>query len=118
VIAWPDRLDGHTFRRLQLAAETSGAIGCLVRPAAARGDPTWADLRLLVRGATSCHRWRLDVELVRCHGGRQGGAASLYLDELTGASHETHPLSVVSELADPAARANPIGAERRSAGAL
>jgi hypothetical protein len=48
VLAWPHRLDGCAFRRLQLAAESSGTIGVLVRPASARKEPTWADVRLQV----------------------------------------------------------------------
>lgn len=48
VLAWPNRLDGRAFRRLQLAAESSGTIGVLVRPAPARKEPTWADVRLRV----------------------------------------------------------------------
>jgi hypothetical protein len=46
VLAWPARLDDRTFRRLQLAAEEGGALGLLVRPAAARHEPSWADVRL------------------------------------------------------------------------
>jgi hypothetical protein len=48
VLAWPTRLDDRAFRRLQLAAESSGAIGVLVRPAWARREPTWADARFCV----------------------------------------------------------------------
>jgi hypothetical protein len=48
LLAWPERLDDREFRRLQLAAETSGALGLLVRPLKARDEPSWADLRLLV----------------------------------------------------------------------
>jgi protein ImuA len=48
VMAWPQRLDGHTFRRLQLAAETSGSLGLLVRPLSARREPSWANVRLLI----------------------------------------------------------------------
>ncbi len=48
VLIWPDKLDDHTFRRWQLAAEASGAIGLLVRPAAARTSPSWAEVKLLV----------------------------------------------------------------------
>jgi protein ImuA len=110
VIAWPERLDGHTFRRLQLAAEASGAIGTLVRPAAARADPSWADVRLVVRPGAASKGWRLDVELIHCCSGRQGGMASVFFDELTGASHETDPLPVVSELVDPAANQSPFRA--------
>lgn len=48
VLAWPRRLDDRTFRRLQLAAETSGAIGLFIRPLTTERDPSWADLRLAV----------------------------------------------------------------------
>jgi hypothetical protein len=48
VLAWPERLDGRTFRRLQLAAEEGGGLGLLIRPLAARQEPSWADVRLLV----------------------------------------------------------------------
>ena len=48
VLAWPERLDGRTFRRWQLAVEQGGGLGLLLRPAAARADPSWADVRLLV----------------------------------------------------------------------
>ncbi len=44
-----DELDPHTFRRLQLAAESSGALGLLVRDQRVRGLPTWSYLQLLVR---------------------------------------------------------------------
>ena len=53
VLAWPPAIDDRTFRRWQLAAEEGGGFGLLVRPAAARVEPSWADVRLLVepRGA-------------------------------------------------------------------
>jgi protein ImuA len=35
---WVDQLDSRTFRRWQLAAESSGAIGFLLRPASVRGS--------------------------------------------------------------------------------
>ena len=59
VLAWPEKLDGHTFRRWQLAVEQGGGLGLLLRPAAARADPSWADVRLLVEPlpancATAC----------------------------------------------------------------
>ena len=47
-LAWPEKLDGRTFRRWQLAVEQGGGLGLLLRPAAARADPSWADVRLLV----------------------------------------------------------------------
>ena len=48
VLAWPERIDGRTFRRWQLAAEEGGCLGLLLRPAAVRTDPSWAEVRLLV----------------------------------------------------------------------
>jgi hypothetical protein len=48
VLAWPESLDSLTFRRLQLAAETSGGLGMLVRPATTLAKPSWANVRLLV----------------------------------------------------------------------
>jgi protein ImuA len=48
VLAWPEKLDGRVFRRLQLAAEEGGGLGLLIRPDAARYDPSWADVRILV----------------------------------------------------------------------
>lgn len=75
VLGWPQKLDDHTFRRWQLAAEASGALGLLVRPAAARTRPSWAEVKLLVTprsaaGASlpSAQRtWKL--EILRCRGG-------------------------------------------------
>ena len=46
--AFERQLHNHAYRRLQLAAETGGAVGLLLRPARYRVHPTWADVRLLV----------------------------------------------------------------------
>src|SRR5438105_5463981 len=50
VIAWPEKSGVHSdlraWRRLQLAAETSGAMGFLFRPLSAAGEPSPAPLRL------------------------------------------------------------------------
>lgn len=42
----PGPSDDHTLRRWQLAAESSGVVGMLLRPAQARDEPSWAELRL------------------------------------------------------------------------
>ena len=47
-IGWIERIDDRAYRRLQLAAETGGGCGFLLRPAKFRVEPSWADLRLLV----------------------------------------------------------------------
>jgi protein ImuA len=84
----PESADAHTQRRWQLAAETGGALGLLVRSEAARDEPSWAELRLAVAPLPaggrlgSGRRWR--VELVRARGGRAGAAVELELFERDG----------------------------------
>lgn len=51
VLAWIGRLSSRAARRLQLAAESSGGLGFLIRPETARREPCWAAVRLLVRPA-------------------------------------------------------------------
>ncbi|NIP85058.1 MAG: hypothetical protein GTO03_05640, partial [Planctomycetales bacterium] len=51
-----DQLDAGHFRRCQLACQASGVIGLLVRPLTARREPSWADVRLLVRALPACNR--------------------------------------------------------------
>lgn len=77
VLAWPSRLDGRTFRRWQLAAQQSGCLGLLLRPEAARNDPSWADVRLwvepLCRQTLSSKRL-LRIIVLRCRGGMPAAA--------------------------------------------
>jgi hypothetical protein len=103
-----DRLASRDFRRLQLAAEAGRTLGVLVRPAGARGQPSWAEVRLGVKaGQSSCRSVR--VSLLRAHGGQAGGSVTLEIDDAAHAvreavvHHDTHPLPVVAKLADPAA---------------
>jgi len=79
-----EALDDLAGRRLQLAAEAGGSLGLLIRPAAARREPSWAAVQLAVRGA-ACHTkgdraWR--VEVVRCRGGTVGGAVEIESGEI------------------------------------
>ena len=125
-----DRLDSREFRRLQLAAEAGRTLGVLVRPAAVRGQPTWADVRLEVsllsvvrsplhsnHGARKADHGRaMQVRLVHCHGGRAAGSAMLEIDDIARTvqpmrpTYDAHPLSVVTELADSTSRSLPARA--------
>jgi hypothetical protein len=73
VWCWREKLHDRVFRRWQLAAESGGVLGLLVRPESARSEPSWAELRLLVAPLPSSPGpgavRRLRVELLRCRGG-------------------------------------------------
>jgi len=58
VLAWPQRVSSTALRRLQLAARGSGTVGFLVRPVAARREPSWAEARLNVAALPMLGRWR------------------------------------------------------------
>jgi hypothetical protein len=116
VWAMIDRLDSRAFRRLQLAAQAGGTLGLLLRPGYARGQPSWADVRLEVgaggwglgtRGNRS-NRF-VQVRVLRTRGGRPGGSLILEIDDAAHTvrevreGHDAHPLPVVAELAASAA---------------
>jgi len=85
------------LRRWRLAAEASGAIGMLARPARVRNDPSWADLRLLVEPRPSfVAARRLRLKLLRCRGGWGRDTVELTID------HETSAVYLAAELADSA----------------
>jgi hypothetical protein len=105
VLAWPRRLDGRTFRRLQLAAEASGAVGFFVRPMAAEREPSWADVRLAVApraspGDEPSSGWQLGVRLLRCRGrfGKKEGEVVVEIDHQTGEIHEARSCHLAAEL--------------------
>ncbi|QDU37593.1 recombinase A [Maioricimonas rarisocia] len=127
-IAWNELLDrpaeNRILRRLQLAAETGGGLGVLLRPASLQRQPSWADVRLLVRpvppgarGApprASVHKEKcvapegarhwMELDILHCRGGLGSRAAFLEIDDETGAVH------LVSELADSTAPPRATGA--------
>lgn len=49
VVCEAEKLSPQAFRRLQLAAETGGSLGVLLRPERVRHQPSWAEYRLLIR---------------------------------------------------------------------
>lgn len=118
-LAWIDALHDRAFRRLQLAAEKGGSLGFLLRPAHCRGEPSWAEMRLLVKAvptpgfaqkggrtpqaddAGQCVTGpdpflaagqRLQVEVLHCRGGAAGRTIELEL------CHEANSMPVVSVL--------------------
>jgi hypothetical protein len=106
-VAWPEKLDGRTFRRLQLAAEQGSGLGLLVRPERVRHEPSWAEVRLLVEPlpATALDGpRRLKIQLLRSRGGPSGAIAEVEID------HETHPLHLDSPVAASTARRRAAGA--------
>jgi hypothetical protein len=105
VLAWPKQLDGRTFRRLQLAAESSGALGLFIRPMTAQREPSWADIRIAVAPrASPTGGWQLCVRLLRCRGrfGKKEGEVLVEIDERTGEIHAARARHLAPELAHPA----------------
>ena len=74
VLAWPKRIHSTAMRRWQLAARASSAVGLLVRPDAARREPSWAEARIAVSAVpgeqAAARRLRLTLA-----GGPWSGAA-------------------------------------------
>jgi hypothetical protein len=107
VWAMIDRLDSRAFRRLQLAAQAGRTLGLVLRPASARSQPSWADVRLDVlprvksrepkaripalgpRLSTLDSFRRVQVRLLRTRMGRPGGSAFLEIDDAAHAIRET-----------------------------
>ena len=96
VWSWFERLADGAGRRLQLAAESGGSLGIFLRPASARREPSWADVRFFVRPAAGRRGRRLQVEVLRARGAWPGQAVDLEIDDETGAVH------LAAELADSA----------------
>jgi protein ImuA len=91
VWGWVERIDDRLFRRWQLSAEASGCVGLLVRPAAARTESTWADVRWWVEPQLAAAGRRMRVELLRCRNAGSSGSVELVLDEWTGQLCDTAP---------------------------
>lgn len=101
VWATMERLHSISFRRLQLAAETSAAIGFLVRSTKVLHQPSWARVRLQTGPRSSCSDSPcFRVEVVACHGTFNHATADIRIDHLRGTIHgradSSHSLSVVS----------------------
>jgi hypothetical protein len=88
VLWWPHKVGSTMFRRWQLAAERGGGVGLLMRPVTARGNPSWADVRILVE-PQAASQWRVQVV--------NGQSLEIAIDD-EGRIHDRVPL--VSQLAD------------------
>lgn len=96
-LAWPEKLDAHAFRRLQLAAEGGGGLGLLLRPLRTQHEPSWAEIRLGVEPQVNtsrgeARRWK--IRLLRCRGAHGEATLNVRIDD------EAHPVYLVAELAD------------------
>jgi protein ImuA len=87
-----EQLPVRDFRRLQLAAESGGTLGLLVRPVRQRGCPTWAEVQWRIEAQPSRDSWRLLVELVRAPAGSVGQSVQLEWDEAASAWCEVRPI--------------------------
>jgi len=93
VLCWIERREPHMWRRMQLAAEAAGNLGLFVRPATARGDPSWAAVRFFVTPLRSAVGRRLRIELLRLRGNPGGQTLDLELDDETGAVRLAPPVA-------------------------
>jgi protein ImuA len=106
VLGWPRKLDGRTFRRMQLAAEQGGGLGLLLRPAGAEHEPSWAEIRLRVEPlpAASQGGRRLRIEVLRSRGQAGGASVEVEVDD------ETCTVCLAPRLASPTTRPRASGA--------
>jgi protein ImuA len=99
---WIDAIDDRVLRRLQLAVETGGEFGFLLRSPNGRSGASWAATRICVDRETTtrrlCAAERLDDSLARFLHISLGYSATVEVE----LEHETSDVPVVSELADPA----------------
>ena len=103
------RLDDRDARRFQLAAEIGNTPGLLIRPAAVRGRPTFADIRFHIAPAASIDGNRtIQITLDRCRGGQIGLKMLVQISDTGNIlqvtsrdQHESTPLHLASQLAQP-----------------
>lgn len=118
VIAWLHHLEDAVLRRLQLAAEGSGALGLLVRPAGFARAPSPAAVRLAVAphaAPPGGARRRLLVTVLRCRGAAPSCGEPLILEWSRDPLDEPAPAALRAAAA--AARVERAGAVRRALGA-
>ena len=72
VMAWPERCDDRSLRRLQLAAEAGNSVGMLFRDATAAQERSPAALRLALGESTG---QQLNIRVLKCRGTPPGTVA-------------------------------------------
>jgi hypothetical protein len=112
VLCWPQTGDSRVLRQWQLAAETGGTLGLLVRSELSRSEKkrtrsTWSDVQLLVQplAGPRTGNCRVRIAVTYCRGGTSGRHVDLEIVSLenskeTGVIHEASTLPVAAELAD------------------
>jgi protein ImuA len=101
VVADLEKIEDRTARRFQLAAENGDGLALLLRSAAARHRPSWAEVQWLVRSpvatpvagllspgslaAAKIGGRYVQVKLIRNRGGSPGALVSLEIDGISGA---------------------------------
>lgn len=131
VIADIEKIDDRAARRLQLAAETGNGLGLLLRSAAARRYPSWAEIQWLVHSVApsmltdkqtelNAAGRNLIVQLHRNRGGNAGATVRLQIDSLYGGIQQSpmrernrHEQAATMHLASELA--SPKSPSRRSA---
>lgn len=126
VIAEIEQLDDHAARRLQLAAESGGGLGFLVR-SSQRQQPSWAEVQWLVRPLVRAasptpaapipaaiaplpHR-QLQLELLRVRGGQSGSRVHIQINATNG---RLEPTAAAAALARTLSRADQKPAENKA----
>lgn len=100
VVAEIEKVDDRAARRLQLAAEMGNGLGILIRSAAARRFPSWAEVQWMVRSISPSRLPRaaaqenplpfdsagrkLTLQLLRNRGGQAGAIVRLAIHSLDG----------------------------------
>ena len=105
VLGWPDPVPPRTVRRWQLAAESAGGLGLLVRPETVRRAACWAAARWLVTPRADSAARSVRVEWLRGPGAAAGTIVEgeLHHDVAPWSSGVEHPAAIGPAVSVPVA---------------